>query len=514
MRVKIETGSGSFIIEAEPGARLDDLILSAGILLDRPCGGRGKCGKCAVRAKGALSPVSRAERDLLTDSRIESGYRLACLASAESDCEVQVEAGTVLTDKTFQTGEDPAADLGPLGLAIDLGTTTVGVFLARASDGKVYAGASTLNRQAPVGAEVMSRLAAAEEDPRSLMDMAWDGVIEAASLLGLDEKARLMVRTANLVGNSAMHHLALGLPIQKLVRSPFEPHSVKASEVDAGGLKEMFPSLERVCLPPLIGGFVGSDALACIVYFGLGRGNETALVLDLGTNGEVMLASGGEIMVASTAAGPAFEGVNIEKGVRAVPGAVTGVSISEGALRLDSIGGLEPMGLTGSGLISAVKALRDLGLIDESGALCPDNGGSVSLEEKEGVKRVMLSREVWISQLDVRELQKAKGAVRAAIEILLNKSDKRPADLERVILTGSFGGRLDPRDVLSLGVLPEVRAGVIRSIPNGAGMGAAIMLEPERAREAEITAARALHVELSLDPLFMDRYVSNMRLSP
>lgn len=516
MKLTIKAGSESMEMSAREGARLDDVILSSGILLDRPCGGRGKCGKCRVRVSGDVSPQSEIENRLLGAEAVEKGERLSCQVLLRGDTEVTIERPAVFTDKSFRATPDLSDIEGPLGLALDLGTTTVGAFIVELEQGRVHAGSACLNRQASIGAEVMTRLQAAERNPDNLQSLAWESMVEAAGGLELDARLSSRVERAMVVGNSAMHHLALGLPVKPLLRSPFEPHQAGRIEADPGPLKSLFPSLQQVSFAPLIGGFVGSDALACLVYFGFDREGETALAVDLGTNGEVLLASGGDIWAASTAAGPAFEGVNISCGMRALPGAVTRVNLDEdGGLKLVTVGDEPPRGMTGSGLLSAVMALRNLGVIDSSGRMAdPGEIGPVRVEEKDGIRSAVLVPGLCLTQQDVRELQKAKGAIKAAVEILVERAGLSPGSLDRVVLTGSFGGKVDPGDVEGLGVTPPLPEGRTWSIANGAGFGAAQMLDSAELDRACELAGRVRHVELNLDPGFMDRYVTGMALAP
>lgn len=513
MKIKIITGSKEIEIAAEPGARLDDLILSAGLLFNRPCGGEGRCGKCRVTARGRLSPRTALEAEHLSASELERGLRLACQARVTGEAELLLEAGLVVTDKNFRDDEDLGRYSGPLGLAVDLGTTTVAAFLVGLENGRVFCGSASQNRQSGFGAEVMSRLTAADQDSSSLRDLAWQSVCEAASGLALDAEMRGRVKSAVVVGNSAMHHLALGLPVGSLLRSPFEPHDRAARETALTPLQDLFPELSRLCFAPLIGGFVGSDALACLIYFALDRGRENALAVDLGTNGEVMLCAGERLWAASAAAGPAFEAVNISCGMRAAPGAVTSLAWDdEKGLTVETVDDAPPRGLCGSGLLSAVHLLVRRGVIEHSGLISQNPPRSAIIIESGQPRRVKLAPGVWLNQLDVRELQKAKAAVRAAIEILLERAGIGPSQLSRVILTGSFGGRLKPEQVLGLGVLPRVPPSKIHGIPNGAGMGAAMMLKPEIFERAAMVAGRVEHVELNFHPGFMDRFVEAMTL--
>jgi uncharacterized 2Fe-2S/4Fe-4S cluster protein (DUF4445 family) len=512
MKVTIKTNDNVFEVEAGKGARIDDLVLSTGILLDRPCNGKGKCGKCIIKLKGAVSDIKDDEEKALGTSLINGGFRLACQTRVAGDCQIEIDTNAVFTDKTFDTGADLSKVDSDFGLAIDLGTTTAAVFLVGLDDGKVYSGNAELNRQASWGAEVMNRLMSYTDDQEALTGAAWESIVSASSDLIKDKSVCGRVKKAVLVGNSVMHHLCLGLSGESLKYSPFEPESKKPEVISPGPLKKIFPNLEDIYCPPLIGGFVGSDALACLVYFGMGRESETALILDLGTNGEIMLISDGKIFAASTAAGPAFEGVNISCGMRALPGAVTRTIWDADKLSFSTIGGLEPKGLTGSGLISSVKALVNAGAIESSGRIPQSCPGNIQLETVDEIKRIILNDKIYLTQTDIRELQKAKGAVRAAADILLERAGKSANQLDRVVLTGSFGGKLEPKDVLELGVLPECHPGIIHSIPNGAGFGASMMLKEENWQIACEMALMVKHVELNLDPQFMDRYVLSMAL--
>jgi uncharacterized 2Fe-2S/4Fe-4S cluster protein (DUF4445 family) len=273
-----------------------------------------------------------------------------------------------------------------------------------------------------------------------------------------------------------------------------------------------------VSLPPLIGGFVGSDALACLLYFGFDHPEGPMAAIDLGTNGEVMVTDGRRIVTASTAAGPAFEGVNISCGTRAVDGAIVSVGVEGEGLTLKTIADEPPVGLTGSGLISAVYALRQADVVEVNGRIATQPAilaGKMSVD-RHGSRRIPLveDQDLWITQWDIRELQKAKAAIRAAIDVLLSQLGLAPQDLQRVILTGSFGGQVDIDAVMELGMIPPVRREVVETVPNGAGLGAAMMLSDEGFELGERLASYAEQIDLDQDANFYPLYIGAMRLSP
>jgi uncharacterized 2Fe-2S/4Fe-4S cluster protein (DUF4445 family) len=321
-----------------------------------------------------------------------------------------------------------------------------------------------------------------------------------------------------VVGNAAMHHLLTGLPLESLARIPFEPET-KAAMRDPNGLfSGLFPPQVHVLLPPLIGGFVGSDALACLAYFGFDRAAGPMAAVDLGTNGEVLVTDGQAILTASTAAGPAFEGVNISCGTRAVEGAVVAAEMLGGRLKLTTIESAPPVGLTGSGLLSLVNVLRKAGVIEPNGRIADGpTGAAVGVDrDAHGTRRIQLGNGsgLALTQWDIRELQKAKGAIRAAMEILMDKLGLAPRDLQRLILTGSFGGQIDLEAALGLGLLPPVSREVVESISNGAGLGAALFLSDEGFARGQALADGAMQVDLDQDTGFMARYASAMILTP
>lgn len=493
-----------------------------GIPLEQPCAGRGTCGKCKILVESGAAPPDEVELENLTAGELAVGNRLACRARVQGDMKVTLAPIVVYSNKIFRASSRYKRDRNaPLGLAIDLGTTTVAAFLTMLDNGEVCAGAASLNQQTVYGADVISRLAAATENPVNagrLHKLALASINQAVDSLKLSPRVRQRIERVTVVGNVAMHHLLLRLPLETLAELPFQPHS-KAAIHDATALMSgIFPENARVMLPPLVGGFVGSDALACLAYFGFDHPPGPMAAIDLGTNGEVMITDGQRIVTASTAAGPAFEGVNISCGTRAVDGAVVGVRLDNGQLILNTIAGEPPIGLTGSGLLSVVYELRRAGVIEPSGRIreLPPIFADRLGEDALGGLNIKLTPDgrLGLSQWDIRELQKAKGAIRAAIDILLGQLKLRPAGLERVILTGSFGGQVDVDAVLALGMIPPVRPEVVETIANGAGLGAAMFLSDEGFALGEALAADAEQIDLDLDPDFNMRFVSSMALTP
>ena len=545
-RVTVSYGADVRTAHVEPGAILSSAVLATGLPLEQPCAGRGTCLKCKVMAEGGLSPLDEHERKGLTSAERAAHYRLGCRARVQDDATVTLAPIVVYSNKIFRASSDHKRRGVPLGLAIDLGSTTVAAFVVTLDEGRVCAGAAALNQQTAFGADVISRLDAASAGPEAaerVAVLALSSIVQAVDALNLAPSVRNRVGKVTIVGNCAMHHLLLRYPLDTLSVIPFQPHSTAAVRFPAinvgrvanpshNPFADIFPPGVEVALPPLVGGFVGSDALACLVYYGFDRAAGPMAAIDLGTNGEVLVTDGRRILVASTAAGPAFEGGNISCGTRAVDGAIIGARVrDDGSLDLRTVGDAPPVGLTGSGLLALVHELRRVEVIDAGGRLAethPVFGDRLGQDEW-GVRRFLITDEgrdlrgvesgaegvripLYLTQHDVRELQKAKGAIKAAMETLLAQLGLQPADLQRMILTGSFGSQLDVAAALGVGLIPAVRPEVVEMSANGAGLGAALMLDDVEFARGERIAAAAEQVELDLDPDFDRRFVRAMKL--
>ena len=520
--VTVIYGDQTRSVQVEPGSLLGEAIAATGLPLEQPCAGRGTCGKCKILVEAGIAPADEIERQHLTEGELAVGNRLACRARLGDEAARVVLAPIVVySNKIFRASNRYKKVDAPLGLAIDLGSTTVAAFLTILEDGEVCAGGAGLNQQTVYGADVISRLKAALDKPENaerLRRLALASINQAVDSLRLSNRIRERIVRATVVGNVAMHHLLVGLPVDTLAAKPFQPLRREAY-IDATQLMGgIFPEKARVSLPPMIGGFVGSDALACLAYFGFDKAPGPMAAIDLGTNGEVMVTDGDRILTASTAAGPAFEGVLISCGSRAVDGAIVSAKIEGCALVYQTIADEAPIGVTGSGLLSLVREFRRAGVIEPNGRISHEVGCFAERIEpdRHGARRIRLTQDgrLGLSQWDIRELQKAKGAIRAAMETLMSILGLNPADMERVILTGSFGGQIDIAAAMELGMIPPVQPEVVETIANGAGFGAAMFLSDEGFARGEALAKKAEQIDLDQDSDFIARYVGAMALTP
>ena len=517
--IRLLLGQESKIVEVKDGALLGDVIAAAGFPLEQPCAGRGTCGECKVLIEHGGNPPDEIEREHLTESELAMGTRLACRAQVEGETQVVLSPIVVYSNKIFKGSIRHRKERDvPLGLAIDLGSTTVAAYLTMMDNGEVVAGGASLNQQRIYGADVISRLQAAlngEDHRERLHRLAVSSINQAIGSLKLSSKIMSRIQRVTVVGNVAMHHLFCKFPVHSIATLPFQPYTTDADRNARGLLDGILPESIQVMIPPVVGGFVGSDALACLAYFNFDDPPAPQLAVDLGTNGEVLLTDGEKILAASTAAGPAFEGVSISCGMRAVDGAVVDANLDQDKFVFETIGDHPPLGLTGSGLLRVVHELVQAGIVDQSGRMLDNLPVMADLLVKgNGVKKLYLTdeRNIWITQKDIRELQKAKGAIRAAIGVLMNDLGLEADDLQRVILTGSFGGQLDVDAVITLGMIPDVNPERVQSIPNGAGLGAAMFLSDKGFAIGEKLASEADQIDLDLDHEFQKFFIDALAL--
>ena len=516
-KLTIVYGTEEKEITVSPEMLIGDAIQETGLPIEQPCAGRGTCGKCKVIIEEGSIPPDAIEEEHLTPGELALNSRLACRAKAVDDARIILSHIVVYSNKSFRGSSSYKRTNDPLGLAIDLGSTTVAAFLTNLATGEVCAGAATLNQQTTFGADVISRIGAVLDNPKNterLHKLALASINQAVDSLKLGKRFFDRITNVTIVGNVAMHHLIAKLPVNSLGAMPFQPYD-NGPIYDASPMMDhIFPDSMKVTLPPLIGGFVGSDALACLVEFGFDNPSGPMVAIDLGTNGEVLVTDGNQVLTASTAAGPAFEGVNISCGSRAVDGAVVQAKVEGEAFIFTTINDEPPIGLTGSGLLSTVYELLKHGLIEKSGRINqnpPIMKDRIFMDEK-GAPSIRLAEggHMTLTQWDIRELQKAKGAIRAAVDTLMQQLNLSTGDIEKILLTGSFGGQVDIHATMQIGMIPNIPRDRVQTVANGAGLGAAKFLTEEGFELGVKAAQKAQQVDLDQDPNFVMLYVESM----
>jgi uncharacterized 2Fe-2S/4Fe-4S cluster protein (DUF4445 family) len=419
------------------------------------------------------------------------------------------------------------------GLAVDVGTTTVVAYLCHLPSGELAAVASDLNSQAQYGDDVISRIHAATSSEEDLLGLSSavitvlnDLVERATHKAGI---AATAIYEIAVVGNTCMTHLFLGVPPAGLGRVPFVPSFRAGQTLRAADLGISVNPAASVYITPCIGGFVGADSVGVILAGELYGSDGLRVAIDIGTNGEIIVASGGEILACSTAAGPAFEGATISAGMRASVGAIDAVRIDD-EVRYRVIGDARPRGICGSALVDAIAELVRVGVIADSGRMLrpqeanslPEKVGRRLVENENGTEFVLATADegyggeaITLTARDVREAQLAKAAIYGGIELMLEQVGAAPADLEEMLLAGAFGNYIRRESALAIGLIPSVPIERIRSIGNAAGVGARLLLCSASERErAEKVARRVKHVELAEREGFYDRFADAMMLRP
>ncbi len=522
MKLTVVCDKEAGIREIPSGGRLSDLLREAGYSVPMPCGGCGRCGKCRVRAEGRISPVTVQERLLLTAEELASGVRLACETEVLGDAAVFLPKASKFEAISAGILPDFVPDGGAgLGLAVDIGTTTLAAYLWDLGEGRLLSSGTAPNPQAAFGADVMTRLGASRDGHASDLAKAVrtaicalaDRIGEEAGLRERVDFPGKTIKKAVFVGNTAMLCLLTEGNASKLCASPFLPESLFGETAPAAslGLTGLLREAE-VYLGRCVSAFVGADITAAMLASRLDEAKRPALLMDIGTNGEMALAGEGKLRVCSTAAGPAFEGAGIYCGTQAVPGAVSGVVFREGGFSVRTVAGAAPCGLCGSGLIDAAAAMLAAGILDETGRIDGERAASLGvLTEAEGVPAVVLKDKIVLTQKDLRSFQLAKAAVCAGAETLLHHAGLRAEDLSEILLAGGFGSFLPVGSASATGLLPAGCEKKARAVGNAAGSGASMMLlSAEERRRAEEIASAAATIDLSSDAFFMDRYVEDM----
>jgi uncharacterized 2Fe-2S/4Fe-4S cluster protein (DUF4445 family) len=477
---------------------LRDLLFEQGV--EFPCGGHGRCRGCKVRVLQGTVPVNAAQREHLSPCEIAEGWRLACQCAVTDDLTVELrqwDAAILANDTPFTFIPREG-----LGVAVDLGTTTLVAQLLDLSSGHVLAVRTALNPQARYGADVMSRVeyAVAQKGQNEL-----EGVIRKQigtlirQLLQAAGAREGRLRKVVVVGNTVMHHLFSGVDLEPLSHYPFEPVNDGIQTFAADDLGWSLNDALVVQFLPCLGGFVGSDILAGLLATGLHESNELVGLVDLGTNGEIVLGNRERLLCASTAAGPAFEGARISMGMRAATGAIWRATVREGRICCEALGNVPPRGICGSGLVDAVATALDLGLIQPTGRLA--NGSDM----------LLLHPPVALSQTDIRQLQLAKAAIAAGVQILLDRWGATEEDLTRLYLAGAFGNYVDRNSARRIGLLdfpPEK----VQPVGNTALLGAKLALFSSEGGDGSYALIRqkVAHLSLSADPAFQDVYVAAM----
>lgn len=508
---------GFKIVKADKAERLIDVLEKNGILISAPCGGRGLCGKCIVKVKNDMHPIDPFEQEVLGLGRIKEGYRLACLYLVESDIEVYIEHNS--NAQIMTSFVEPYQEIDPLvvldnqsqnnyGVAFDIGTTTVVAYLINMKNGELIDSASEVNAQTIYGSDVVSRITYALENEKGLCSLKNAICKQISSLImRLTGKNKIdfnNIKCVSIVGNTAMLHFLQGLDVKGLSMQPFNPVNINAVETNIKSLEVPLTEMDNcpVYILPCISSFAGADVTSAILVSGIVNSSKLSLLIDIGTNGELVLGNRERIISCSTAAGPAFEGAAVKHGTGGVLGAIDSVKISSGNVEITTIGNHEPVGICGSGIIDAVAELLKEEIVDETGKM---NISEFVLFDKPSGENISITAK------DIREIQLAKAAISAGINILLNEMGKEAYEVERVFIAGGFGNYINKDSMFRIGLLRNEFKNKVISIGNAAGAGAVSALLSKRSYYESISIAkRCEYLDLSDKRDFQDKFISNI----
>ena len=565
----------------EEGVPVAGLLRSLG-LLALPCG-LGKCGKCLIHADTEPAPEERERLGaaalasgfrLACHTRAKAGMRIAIPKAGKLKVLTDfVRVGhdfKPLVDKIFLSLEEPSLEdqrpdlrrlmeaasasacslsLGQLALlpdllrskgqchalmqggellgfsdcaahlalVADIGTTTVAAMLLDLDSRDILAVRGEHNAQAPYGADVVSRIQRGMEEGTAPLQQAIVGQINALLRSMLDEAGQKEVSFVCLTGNTTMLHLLCGLPACNISRQPFIPVSTGAMRRNSRELG--LDSDAPVYLPPGISAYIGADITTALLAADAVRAKEIFLLIDFGTNAETVLYANGEFYACSAAAGPCFEGATLSCGMAGQSGAIDTVHATPDGMGFTVLGGVEALGLCGSGCIDALALLLQSGHVDETGRLSAEElaESALSASCRAGIggrirdERFYLTPDVYLSQKDIREVQLAKAAVRAGIEVLLQEAGIAAAQIETLYMAGGFGSALAPASAARLGLIPTELRDRVSVLGNAAGFGALrYVTEPGALAAADALVSRVRYIELSAHSGFSNEYIMQM----
>ena len=530
-------------LAAPRGATLMECLVAEGLLLRSDCGGRGRCGKCLVRVSHptgqGLSKPDKAEEKILEAKERATGYRLACRAQVLGSVALEIPEESRLTQDVVQKGLPillsrleslnmfPRPALSDVwGVAVDIGTTTIAVYLCDLGRAVVIASTSVRNPQSVFGDDVISRLSAVRLDQTTLPRL------QKMAVSAVDWATLALCRQVGIapqgiadfvcVGNSVMLHLFLGEDPSSIGVYPYLPKFTEARNLSAGSIGLRSCPGARLRTLPLISGYLGADIISAALAADLCHTPPGTMLVDVGTNGEIIVVTEEGFAATSCATGPAFEGATISHGMQATSGAIDAVRfvldlrcLEYTVIQRGTGPPRPPAGICGSGVISAVAELLKAGVIRNTGNFNPSYRSPCLRPGEKGILEMMIApaeatgigQAIALTQADVRAVQLAKGALRAGIDLLCRESGMmRP---RKIFLAGAFGSFINRADALQIGMFPEMAVADIEVVGNAAGAGAVLaLLQEELFEQAGALASASRVLDLASHKDFQRTFVN------
>jgi uncharacterized 2Fe-2S/4Fe-4S cluster protein (DUF4445 family) len=495
--------------EAEGGTLISDAAKAAGVTIKLPCNGKGTCGRCNVTiSTGPTDPTAPADPDNCNLTRV-----LACQAHIDRDMDIAVDN----YDENIIASKDHRKitidDITPIvvspknnyGAAIDIGTTTVAVSIIDMKNGLDLYGATGYNSQGKHGDDVLSRIEySGEGGTNELRKLILDTINDLLGSYEGNDFDNDEINAVYVSGNTTMIHLFLGVDPSPIRRPPYEP-VIKESEITGKKSKLLVNKNARVIVMPSPAAYVGGDVISDIIDSGMDTNDEMSLLIDVGTNGEVALGNKDVMLVCSSSAGPAFEGGKMTSGMMAKPGAIDSFRINGKKFEYTTIGGTDPVGICGSGLIDILAQLFINGYIDKKGKFTDTANVNVT----DGRKLLTIAKGVYVSEDDIENAIMTKAAIYSASESLIRGLGVTMNDIEKIYIAGGFGNFINTESAIAIGMLPDVPRERFVYLGNASLAGAkqALLSSSVRSRIASVFK-RTTYVDLGSDPTFSDEYVS------
>jgi len=518
IKITLQPGGEEFFID--DGTTLLDALLQMGKILHTACGGQGTCGKCLVKARGTISNPDERERHHLTQTELEQGYRLACWTILSGDAVVDFpESPLPPSDSSHFPSVSENFIARQLSAIVDIGTTSIKIAVIDLTTGKRIGSDSVLNPQRIFGHDVMSRLQMAKQRLKFQEMVKTLRVSISRLILSVLKKIaaspRDIVRIV-ISGNTVMLHFFFGMEVGGLGKYPYTPESLEAITGKAKdyGLND-FEFSELIGLPA-ISAYLGGDVVAGLLTSGIYREPANILFLDIGTNSEIILCSHGRLLGTSCAAGPALEGMNIEYGMIASQGAITGVRINNDVELTVIDETLPPLGLCGSGIIELMVELLRVQIVDNTGRMSsPQDSLPPAIKQKvrelRESKAFFITDEIYFSQKDIRQVQLAKGAIFSGIKTLQDRAGITSEEIAKVVIAGEFGQHLKIEHLSKLGILEPYPNATCSFMGNSSLQGASLIASsPQLLTEASLLAREVEAISLAMSSRYERLFIESL----
>ena len=505
MEIKIildgENPQKEHILMSDEPIKFVDAMQQLGLSFYRPCGGIGRCLSCSVKFLYGAPQMTSADERALDYSDMRAGWRLGCKCVITKDCKIQVPAslaGEITSVLADEVAEDEALDKNNIGIAVDVGTTTLATAIIDLSTGKILRQRNCANSQAKYGADVMSRVKAAMDGHgEELKDcIRQDLTSLGKEILGED----FLMNRIVFSGNTVMTHLLLGYTVDGLAQYPFIPYTLDSvSFVEKG---------RNIFFMPSISAFVGGDIVSGLFYLRRlaeknNRKQDNFLLVDLGTNAELVLFDGTNYWCSSASAGPALEGASLSCGVASVRGAINHLSINDGKVSYTTIGGEKPIGLCGSGIIDLIHELHRNGIIDDGGLLL-DEYSETGYPVADGV---------YISGEDIQQVLLAKSAIHSAIQLLVQEAGLEMDDVANLYVSGGLGASASVWSAADIGLIPRELASKFEAVGNTSLLGSIEYILDAKEEVLNEIKEKSKVVILNDNPGFEKLFLENLMLN-